>query len=415
MPRPKLYRADQVLDPDGRPHRGGGILVADGRIVRLLRTPAACKRAAREAAVVALESGVLAPGLVNAHAHLDLTGLAGKVPSGRRFRGWVDQLIALRTRASEPELVRARQAGADRLLATGTVAVGDIESGVAPDALAVHAIRLRLFREVLDGGDPARVHAAMERVRRALPRRRGMAEGLSPHAPYSVSAKLFTRLAVVAERRGLPVTIHWSETAAELRWMREGKGEFAGLCARHPDPAGRFTSGLDRIEAAGMLGPRTSLVHGNFPQRGELPRIARAGATVVHCPGSHAFFRREPFPLQRYRRAGVPVALGTDSAASNDDLDMRREMALLRRAHPGVTPAEVWRMATYEGARALGFEDEIGSLSPGHSADFCHFETESEEPRDVLEELTTACPPVRGTWIRGVPAGSAGARPKRKG
>ena len=101
-----------------------------------------------------------------------------------------------------------------------------------------------------------------------------------------------------------------------------------------------FEDGLDRIEAAGLLGRRTSLVHGNYPSSGELPRIARSGATVVHCPGSHAFFRREPFPLARYRRAGVPIALGTDSAASNGSLDMRREMALLRRAHAGLAPAE---------------------------------------------------------------------------
>lgn len=402
MPSLKLFSAEWVLDPDGQAHRGGGVLVSAGRIVRLVRTPAAVKRAARDARHVALERGVIAPGLVNAHAHLDLTGLEGKVPAGRRFRTWVDRLIGLRMQQSRSKLVRAAVSGADRLLASGTLAVGDIDSeGAAFDALAGHPLRSRVFREVLDGGDPERVPAALARVRRALPRRRNAQEGLSPHAPYSVSAELFLRLGELAARRGVPVTVHWSETPAELAWMDAGKGEFGGLCARHPDADGKYHSGLDRIEAAGLLGRRTSLVHGNYPSSGELPRIARSGATVVHCPGSHAFFRREPFPLARYRRAGVPIALGTDSAASNGSLDMRREMALLRRAHAGLAPAEVWAMATRAGARALGYEDEIGSLRAGLSADFCHFETQAIDPRSVVEELTTACPDVLGTWIRG--------------
>ena len=86
------------------------------------------------------------------------------------------------------------------------------------------------------------------------------------------------------------------------------------------------------LERAGLLGSRTALIHANWPGPGEVERVAAAGAMVVHCPGSHAFFDRAPFPLDRYRAAGIPVALGTDSAASNAALDMRREMRLLRNS-----------------------------------------------------------------------------------
>lgn len=194
----------------------------------------------------------------------------------------------------------------------------------------------------------------------------------------------------------LPVTIHWSETSEELEWMHAGRGELAGLVRHSPR-----RTGLDLIEASGLLGPATSLVHGNHPERGEAVRIQRAGATVVHCPGSHAFFGRDPFPFRHYRQRGVRVALGTDSSASNDELDMRREMALLLRATPWLDPREVFAMATVHGAHALGLAGEVGRLERGTRADLCHFRVSAVETKACLEELTAAIPEVGGVWIGG--------------
>lgn len=388
---------------------GAGLLVDRGRVHGVATGPGALRRAARVARRRVDLDGVLAPGLVDAHAHLELGVLVGRLPRGP-FRAWLDALIAARRDVDAAALEGAARRGADRLLATGTTTVGDIDStGAAALGLAEHPLRVRLFREVLDGGDPTRAAHALKRVRRAMPRRERLLEGLSPHAPFSVSDALFDAVAGLAHRRGVPVTVHWSETEEERQWTRHASGPLIDLVA---SPTG--ASGLARIAAAGLLGPGTSLVHGNLPEPGEVERIAASGATLVHCPGSHAFFGRDAFPLGAYRSAGVPLALGTDSLASNEDLDMRREMALLRRTAPDLEPEAVWSMATREAARAVGLAGEVGELTAGARADLCAFTCDpGPTPRAVFEELTAGGPPVERVWIGGRLA--TPAEPRGKG
>ena len=158
--------------------------------------------------------------------------------------------------------------------------------------------------------------------------------------------------------------MHWAETQAELDWMANGSGEFQAPLGTSP-----HRSGLDLLEAAGLLGSSTSLVHGNLPARGEIERIAAHGASLIHCPGTHAFFGRGSFPLARYQRAGVNLALGTDSLASNESLDLTLEGRRLLEREPSLSPAQVLGMATEGGARALSLEGRVGSLEPGFFAD----------------------------------------------
>lgn len=386
-----------VVGEEPRVLAGGGLLIEGGCVRRVLEGPSAVRRAAREATSrMDLEEGVLTTGLVNAHAHLELSGLRGRLPRGGDFAAWVRALIAARARRGAARLARDARRGADRCLGTGTTWVGDIDTtGALLSGLGRHALRLRVYREVLDAGDPARSAAALARVQRALPRSARRLEGLAPHAPFSVSEGLMRSAARLARRRDLPVTIHWAETAAEVEWLARGSGPLAELLGASPRVAG-----LDLLERNGLLGPRTSLVHGNHPARGEPARIAAAGATLVHCPGSHAWFDREPFALERWRRAGVRLALGTDSLASNDDLDLAREMALVRRAHPALDPREVWSWATEGGARALGVSDRAGRLAPGRSADLVCWDVRDEAARP-LEALTSGAASVRGVWIAG--------------
>jgi 5-methylthioadenosine/S-adenosylhomocysteine deaminase len=123
----------------------------------------------------------------------------------------------------------------------------------------------------------------------------------------------------------------------------------------------------------------------------------------VHCPGTHRFFGRPPVPLEHYRRAGVPVALGTDSPASNEALDMRRELVLLRAAFPRLSPAEAFRMATGNGARALGLQGTIGRLRPGLAADLVAWRLQGSSPElgPVLDELTAGSPSAERVWVAG--------------
>ncbi len=391
-----LFRARWLVVDADRVLENAGLWVGRGRVLAL------CPRLPRRVdagRTVDLGDVAIAPGLIDAHAHLELGGLAAADLPAQDFVEWVRALVAARRAWTRPALARAAREGADALLRSGTTAVGDVDSsGAATAALSGHPLRVVAYREWLDLDEPGRRLLARRALRGLSPgrRRRRLVEGLSPHAPYSVGPELLAALARRAARAGAPLAVHWAETQAEGEWLEGGQGPFAALFARSPRRAG-----LDLLQEAGLLGPRTALIHGNDPRRDEPARIARAGAVLVHCPGSHAYFDRDPFPLEVYRRAGVCLALGTDSAASNADLDMRREMSLARRAFPDLEPREVWRWATEGGARALGMGGRIGVLRPGAQADFVAFEFPGGGVAALWEHLTASIPPLAGVWIGG--------------
>lgn len=402
-----LYTARWLLAAPDQLYSAGGLLVRAGHVAQVASGPAALRRLATASGEhpVDLGEGLLVPGMVDAHAHLELGGLAGRLSPDAGFGAWVARVVELRAAAGPGELAQAVHEGADRLLDTGTTAVGDIDSsGAAAGVLRAHALRTVLYREVLDGGDPARTAGAARAVEDPLEEDEGFSAGLSPHAPFTVSPRLLSRLGEIAAARALPLTVHWSETQEELQWLARGDGPLAGLLGVPPGG-----TGLELLDAAGLLGPRTSLVHGNHPRGREPERLAAAGVTLVHCPGTHAYFRREPFPIELYTAAGVRLALGTDSLASNTDLDLRREMALLRAEHPRLEPAAVWSMATEGGARALGLGNSLGRLEAGRRADFCLVQADGPDLASLLEALTAGLPPVLGVWIAGERVGPRAA------
>jgi cytosine/adenosine deaminase-related metal-dependent hydrolase len=376
---------------------GGGLLIERGIVRRVLRSRGAVARARREGGrVLELEGLVVTPGLVDAHVHLDLGGLRGRVPARHGFVPWIRALVRERAALSRHELERGVRDGARALLASGTTALGDIDASGSSARLASRlGPRMVVYREVLDAWDPARTAASLRNVRARLPGGTRVHEGLSPHAPYTTSSALLAGASALARRRELPLAIHWAESREEVRWLRSGAGPMRALL-----PASPRCTGLELLDAAGLLTSRTALVHGNHPCAGEPELLARRGVTLVHCPGTHAFFARPRFPLERYRAAGVPLALGTDSLASNEVLDMRVEMALLRASFPGLAPAEVFAMGTEGGARALA-NPLLGHLRMDAAADLVAWRLAARSRAGALEELTAACPPVERLFLAG--------------
>ena len=290
--------------------------------------------------------------------------------------------------------------------------MGDIDSsGAAESALARTPLRARVYREALDAGDEARAEIALARVARTFAPGSAAGDrilpGLSPHAPYTVGDPLLRALRALSVRRRWPVAVHWAETEEETLWLASSRGAFAKLLPRPARSRAAGTDGLSRLAAAGLLSPALALIHGNHPSRGDRARVARSRAVLVHCPGTHAFFGREPFDLDAWLRAGVRIALGTDGLSSNQDLDLRREMALLRRAHPWVEPERVLEMATSAGARAIGLEGAIGRLAPRVFADVCAHAfpgfsmAEMRDPRRLVDALTSGRSSVVAAWIGG--------------
>ncbi|MDR9437419.1 MAG: TRZ/ATZ family hydrolase [Thiohalophilus sp.] len=219
----------------------------------------------------------------------------------------------------------------------------------------------------------------------------------APHAPYTVSDEPLQRIATYAEELDIPVHMHVHETAHEVEESLNNTG-------KRP---------LQRLEELGLLNPHLLAVHMTRLNQEEIPHLAEAGVHVVHCPESNLKLASGFCPVQELARAGVNLCLGTDGAASNNDLDMFSEMrsaALLGKAVAGdasALPAEdVLRMATINGARALGLEQEIGSLEAGKSADIIAVDLGTLESQPVYHPAsqlvyTAGREQVTDVWVAG--------------
>ena len=318
--------------------------------------------------VLELPGITLAPGFLNLHAHLELTPLHGKIAAGLPFAEWLRQILPLlpglhATARTASILESSRQAAE-----TGTTTILSILSD--PGALAGLAgtlPRVWWALEFMDlHGDP-QAATQMDRLAAWLSRHPGCAwqSAISPHAPYSASPDLYRTCARLAAELHLPLTTHWAESVEEVELFHSGQGPLRKLL---PDS---WTPGhLDDRRAAIPAG--SLLAHGNQMSEATLADLGKRGCFVIHCPLAHRWFHREPFPLEKLQRHGIPVILGTDSPASSDNLtfDLRAEIRAFRQAYPRISVPDLWNMISTLPARALGQEGRLGTLQPGAAADW---------------------------------------------
>jgi cytosine/adenosine deaminase-related metal-dependent hydrolase len=232
---------------------------------------------------------------------------------------------------------------------------------------------------------------------------------LSPHAPYTVHPELLDSMVEMARRHQVPLAMHLAESREELELLRSGGGPFRELLvelnAWNPAPDARLGSiraYLERLARA----PRALVIHGNYLNADEREFLVEQAASlsVVYCPRTHAFFNHEPYPLAELLLRGVRVALGTDSRASNPDLDMWREIRFVAQQHPGVSPETVLQLATLAGAQALGLESHIGTLEAGKAANLAIVALNSSDA-DPHERLLWGDSRVVANYLRGKPIG----------
>ena len=360
---------------------------------------------------VDLGNAAILPGFVNAHTHLDLSGARGLLPpSPLRGRGaggegaeqpdftqWLRKVIAFR-RTRTPEQVQADiGAGLAECLRFGTTLIGDIAGGGASRELLANApCRSVAFYELL-GLSEERSQQSLQSERDWLavhPFRTRCVPGRSPHAPYSVRAEVYS----VLGNRWLPVATHLAETKEELALLRSHTGPFVEFLKELNvwDPSGLVA---DPLEVLRML-PRGIFVHCNYL---DSATPFTAEQTVVVCPRTHAAFGHPRHPFPEFLKRGVRVALGTDSLASNPNLDILAEARHLRQHYPEVEPATLLRMLTLSGAEALLSAVATGSLTLGKSANLVVLplpKDDRSDPHDLVLASTLAVSDVmfRGEW-----------------
>jgi len=358
----------------------GGLLIRDGAICAVGKASALIRDFAAEPHDD-LGSAVLLPGLVNAHTHLELTGLHGRLPVGRSFTEWATALLNLRSELDGAFFAASARLGTATLLRSGVTCVADITtSGRSVAPLKTAGLRGIIFQEIL-GLDPEqateRLDAAEEALRSLQLQASGslLSVGLSPHAPYSLSEPLLLRCAELLRRRRLPATIHVAESPEEVAYIGLGLGSIASellpAVGRH-SPSHRICgeSPVAFLDRAGLLSERLLAVHGVHVGGSDLELLKQRGVALAMCPRSNDYLNVGTAPLPRYLASGLRVGLGTDSLASNETLSLWDEMQFAHRLYGGVVKArQLVTMATLGGATVLGMAGAIGSLTPGKRAD----------------------------------------------
>ena len=356
------YAARWVLPVDAAPIKDGEVVVEDGMIaaVRPCRTPAHERRDFGDA--------ILMPGLVNAHSHLEYTALRGfleDVP----FFPWIRALTAAKAALTEGDWLWSARLGALESISAGTTTLGDnTDAGVTMRVLAESGLRGIVYQELFGIDDRESVTPTMDALRGKVDAHRRLASdrvavGVSPHALYTIRPALFAAInAYVAEAK-LPTSIHVAESASESALTERGEGPFAEMYARRgitwETPKATPTQYAADL---GALGPQTLAVHCVHQTGEDISRLASTGAAIIHCPKSNAKLGAGVAPLAAWLRTpGLRLGLGTDSAVSNNALDLFEEMRfalLVQRAVQEevevVTARDVVRLATLGGAEAMG-------------------------------------------------------------
>jgi cytosine/adenosine deaminase-related metal-dependent hydrolase len=378
------YHARWVLPITQPPIENGTVAESDGVI-----TYVGPRSAAPPGDDNDLGDAILLPGLINTHTHLELTAMRGFLENCR-FTEWIDKLRQSRNEVMSDEMLldSARFGLMEGLVAGITTYADTCSSGVAMRAMNELGVRGIMYQEVF-GPDPSHADAAMrelgDRIEELQLEQTDLVHlGVSPHAPYTVSDRLYSAAAEFANSRRLPLAMHIAESQAEYDIVANERGEFAERWERRGIAVvRRARSPIELLDRQGTLDRGPLLIHCVRVDDDDIEIMARRRCAVAHCPASNAKFGHGIAPLLPLLSAGIRVGIGSDSVASNnrmDILDEARLAVLIHRAatqrHDAFGAHEALELATIGGARALGLDSRVGSLEPGKDADLAAFRTD---------------------------------------
>jgi aminodeoxyfutalosine deaminase len=409
-----LLRARIVLPIAAPPIENGAVLLSENRVAAVGTWRELAARA--RPPIVDLGPVILLPGLINSHCHLDYTDMTG-LPPQKEFPDWIKGLLALKAAASYTDYAEAWLRGAKMLARTGATTVADVEAvpELLPEVWSSTPLRVFSFLEmtgVKSRRKPAEILREAAAKIKSLSRARGSA-GLSPHALYSTTPDLLRQTAALARRRKWLVTMHLAESRAEYEMYAGQRGPMFDWLKRQRDMSDcQHRTPVQQARRYGLLGENFLAIHANYLDDDDIAALAESGSSVVHCPQSHAYFGHAPFPFQKLRDAGVNVCLGTDSLASvlvtrraKPELNMFAEMRTFAAAHPEVSPETIVRMATQNGARALGWKEEVGAFFGHAHADLIaipfHGNAEESWSAAVHHTGPVNASMIDGKWVHG--------------
>ena len=402
-----LYLAPWIVPISSSVIQDGAVAVSNGRILAVGSSSSI--RAQFAGARVESCPGVLLPGLVNAHIHLELSAYhhVPRPAPDETFCDWIRSLLQLRQEGGiEPEdMARAARNMLQRQHDAGVLLLLDI-GNILPSSPATNppAVHLSFLLELLGPTSKAE-EQVLARIT-SLPD----SVAATPHALYSTTPGIMTALKQRADHLQHIFSLHVAESADEIELLRSGQGCFRRFLEERgawenifPCPGMDGRGAVEYLEHLGLLDPNLLCVHCVHVSEKEVQMLAAHGSKVCLCPGSNRFLGVGVAPLEMMLAHQLLPALGTDSIASNENLDLWREMQILREDHPGVAPAAVMAMATQGGAKAMGCEEEFGTLAPGRKSNLLNVDSPALQGVDngeqLLDTLTGGGRPDKIRWI----------------
>ncbi len=378
-----ILTARWILPIDCPPIEDGEIEVAGSKIAYIGPQRQPFERSA-DAVVRDLGDAIILPGLVNVHTHLEYTMLRGFLEDVEFFP-WIRTLTEVKARYVRDDWVVSATHGALECIAAGITTIGDnTDAGVTAEVARDVGLRARVYQEIfgIDQRDSANEQiAALDQKLSALRKFESerVSIGVSPHAPYTIRPELFKGLAAFCGENDLRTSIHLAESPAESLLIENGTGPFAEMYQRRGiEWLSPLCSPTRYLNDLGMLTPSALLVHCVHVDQADDELIAQSGASIAHCPKSNAKLGAGIAPLARWANNEdlcLRIGIGTDSAVSNNTLDLFEEMRFglfaqrARNESVELAARQMIEMATFGGARALGWEDRIGTLTSGKQAD----------------------------------------------
>lgn len=350
-----------------------GILICDddGTIVEIVKP----KNGLTEEPGLEFYSGILVPGFVNTHCHIELSHLHEKIEEKSGIGGFVGKINRLRNEDTD-SIEKAIGIADRKMFAAGTAAVGDISNSLLSlDTKLKSKIFYHTFVESF-GFSPARAEKAFDYAKFVFAEfaENSLPVSIVPHSPYSVSEPLFKKIKENALAAKSVLTIHNQESRAEAQFFADGTGAIAnhiqnnlGIDISHWQPTGKssLTSVLKYLPTPNRL----ILVHNTFTEKADLDKLKKSrpieNTFFALCPNSNLYIENQLPPVSLFRDEQLNICLGTDSLASNHQLSVLEEMITLQQNFAEIDLEELLIWGTLNGAKALGIENRFGSFEPG--------------------------------------------------
>ncbi|MEK6691866.1 MAG: amidohydrolase family protein [Nitrospirota bacterium] len=400
--------AEMVLPVLSPPLNGCAVTVEDDSIIDIEPVQILEKKYP-DAKRIDLKNAIIMPGLINIHTHLELSGLKGCFREGIDFIDWIKGLIEKKRVLKRAEYETGVANGIKELIGTGTTSVGEITSeDISPYMLDSYGIRGKVFYEVI--GLSYFISKYIWFKKRAEINRfrgNGLTEaGISPHSCYSLTYGLLKRVGNYSIRHGLSLSSHISETKDESEFIRSGGGKIKellnGLGFDTPLPFHSYSPTF-YFNELGLLRKDFIAAHAVWVDEKDMDIMKESSISVAHCPRSNLFLNVGKSPVIKLLKTGINVGLGTDSLASNHSLNMWDEMRSAYKLHrdDGLSSHEIIKMATVNGAKALGLDDKVGTIEVGKKADLIAVKMPENLSGDIYSDLIRETKNILITMVSG--------------